>query len=448
MAAHNFRCVLRLLLALLVTAHTQPAAAQIVAAGRHEVRATAADLFALAQDLLRRGASDRAEAILVALSGDPNVDIRNEARFRHAKLLQSKGMKTAAAVLLRQVIDERPNEAPPRLELAQLLQSMGDNEGAWRQVRAAQASGLPPSVARIVDRYSEALRALRPAGASFEIAVAPDSNINHATTSDTLGTVFGDFDIDRASKAQSGIGLSVRGQAFRRFAIGASDHSLLVRLSGYGDLYRTSSFNDIAADIAVGPELHLGRTQLNLELGATQRWFGQKPFIRSARAAFSLARPLGSRTQVRLEGSAAIVDNAFNPLQDGKAYSGQIALERALSPTTGLALNVSLDRQSLRDPGYSTTGWRAELTGWRDIGRATLTASAEAGRLKADERLSLFPQVRSESYSRLTIGATFRQLTFRGFAPVARFTIERNRSSIEFYDYRRTRSEFAMVRAF
>jgi hypothetical protein len=70
------------------------------------------------------------------------------------------------------------------------------------------------------------------------------------------------------------------------------------------------------------------------------------------------------------------------------------------------------------------------------------------GRLNADERLLLFPDKRRDRYSRLTLGATFRQLTFRGFSPVTRFTIERNRSTIEFYDYKRTRTEFALVRAF
>jgi len=111
-------------------------------------------------------------------------------------------------------------------------------------------------------------------------------------------------------------------------------------------------------------------------------------------------------------------------------------------------VDYELDRQSLNDAGYSTTGWRAGLSGWRDVGRMTFTASGEIARLRADKRLLLFPDKRSDSYSRLTLAATMRQLTFRGFAPVARFTVERNRSSLEFYDYRRTRTEVALVRAF
>ena len=119
-----------------------------------------------------------------------------------------------------------------------------------------------------------------------------------------------------------------------------------------------------------------------------------------------------------------------------------------MSATTGVGLNLSATREALNDPGYSTRGWRAGLLGWRDVGRATVTAEAELGRLAADERLALFPDKRADRYSRFSLGVTLRQLEFRGFAPVARFTIERNRSTIEFYDYRRRRTEVGVVRAF
>jgi len=411
------------------------------------VQVTAAQLFRIAEAASAKGDQATAERAYDALIGDPSQNVRLEARFRLAMMERKRGNVTKAASMLREIIDHRPDAVPVRLELASLLDKMGDKDGAWRQVRAAQAAGLPPSVARIVDRYSEALRAQRPFGASLEIALAPDSNINRATRSDTLGTVLGDFEIADEGKAKSGTGLSLHAQSYRRLPLGV-DHALLVRLSGFADLYRRKEFNDIAADIAVGPELNLGRNRLQIELGATQRWYGQKPFIRSVRAAATLSHPMGSRTLLRLSGSGALIDNRINDLQDGTSFSGQVGIERALTPTTGLAASVGIDRQSLKDPGYSTTGWRGGLTAWRDLGRMTLTLGAEVGRLHADERLVLFPQKRSDHFSRLTLGATFRQLQFRGFAPVARFSIERNRSTVEFYDYRRTRTELGIVRAF
>jgi tetratricopeptide (TPR) repeat protein len=414
----------------------------------HTVRLTAAEMFRLAEIARARGDLKTVGTIYAALESNPDSDVRAEARFRHAKQYIEQNRNRDAALLLRRVLDEKPEATAVRLELAHVLQVLGDSDGALRELRAAQAVGLPASVARMVDRYSQALRAARPIGASFEVAMAPDSNINHATRSDTLGTVLGDFDIDQASKAKSGVGLSVRGQAYRRFAIGNSDHNLLVRASGYGDLYGRTQFNDIAVDLAAGPELRIGRNQVNLEIGATQRWFGQKPFVRSLRVGATLAKPLGNRMQLRFSGSASLIDNEFNDVQDGKAYSGQIGLERALSATTGIAMNLAIDRQSLKDPGYSTTGWRGGITGWRDIGRATLTAGLQLGRLEADELLALFPHKREDRYWSFSVGATFRQLTFGGFAPIARLTVERNKSSVEFYDYSRTRTEVAIVRAF
>jgi hypothetical protein len=408
---------------------------------------TTAQMFRLAEIAQAKGDLATASRVYRALEDNPDANVRMEARFRLAKLENGRGNLTKAAVLLKQVIDEKPSAAPVRLALAQVLDKMGDSDGAWRQVRAIHASGLPPTVARLVDRYSQALRAQRPFGASVEVAIAPDSNINRATRSDTLGTIFGDFQIADEGKAKSGTGLSFSGQAFRRAAIGANS-SLLFRASGFANLYRRGRFNDLAADLAAGPELNLGRNRLQLELGATQRWFGQKPYLRSARIAGTFSHPLGSRTLLRLIGSAALVDNQLNDLQDGKSYTGQLQAERALTPTTGVAASLSWDRQALKDPGYATTGWRAGVSGWRDVGRITLTAAADLGRLHADERLLLFPARRADRYARISLGASFRQLQYAGFAPVVRFSVERNRSSIAFYDYRRTRTEMGIVRAF
>ena len=404
--------------------------------------------MAVAEQAGKQGDIATAEEAYRALAHDNDPDVRAEALFRHGLMLAQSGQPAKAALLFRRLLDQRPDATRARLELARTLDLMGDKDAAWREVRAVQASGLPPEVARLVDRYSEALRVARPFGASFQIALAPDSNINKSTQSDTLGTIFGDFEIDESSKAKSGVGLSLSGQVYRRLPIGNGDHSLLARVSGLADLYRHSDFSDIALDVAAGPELQLGNNRLNIEGAITQRWYGMKPYVRSARMSVSLIKPISRTTQLQLVGSAGLADYKLNNLQDGKNFAARLKLEHALSATTGIGLNLSAGRTAAKDPAYSTSEWRVGLMGWRDVGRTTLTAEAEYGRLRADDRLALLRDRRSDRYARLTFGATFRQLTFGGFSPVTRVVIERNRSTVEFYDYRSRRTEIGISRAF
>ena len=130
--------------------------------------------------------------------------------------------------------------------------------------------------------------------------------------------------------------MSLSGQTYRRVPL-RDDVSLLIRASGFANLYGKSRFNDIAADLAIGPEINLKRDRIQLELGATQRWFGQKPFLRSARAAATLSHQIGGRTMLRLSGSASRIDNQQNHRQDGRGFSGQIGLEHGLTRTTTIA---------------------------------------------------------------------------------------------------------------
>lgn len=411
------------------------------------VQVSAAALFDIAEVAAKRGDEVAAIRAYEALISDVSQEVRLEARFRLALLEVKRGNLTQAAIHLRRIVDQRPDSGRARLELAGVLSKMGDKDGAWRQIRAVQALGLPPAVARLVDRYSEALRAQRSFGGSVQVSFAPDNNINHATDSTKLATVIGDFDIGNDSRAKSGVGIAIQAQAYRRFSLGG-DRQVLVRLSGLGNLYKQKRFDDYAVDIGVGPELRLGRNQLNLEFGATQRWYAQKPYQRSVRFALSAARPVAHTSQVRVLGSVSSVNNQINDMEDGTDYSGRISFEHALSATTGLSLSLAAAREARREPAYATTNWRMELLGWQEIGRLTLTAAGQIGRLHADERFALLPERREERFTRVSLAATLRSFAVHGFAPVGRMIFERNKSTIAFYDYKRRRVELGFERAF
>jgi len=114
----------------------------------------AVDLFDIALRAEQAGKMDVAERAYEALAHDPDVEVRTEARFRHAMLLKLIHRDREAAVLLRAILGDKPDAARVRLELGAALARLGYVNAARRELRNAEASGLPKQIALIVDQYS------------------------------------------------------------------------------------------------------------------------------------------------------------------------------------------------------------------------------------------------------------------------------------------------------
>lgn len=142
--------------------HGLPAHAQENATGNVEqpVRVSPEQLFAIADQA--RSARDfaAAETAWRALATNPDIELRTEARFRLAMMLADDlGKHREAAVLFREILDEKPGAARVRIELARMQAMLGDLRAAERELRSAQAAGLPPEVEQQIRFYAAALSA-------------------------------------------------------------------------------------------------------------------------------------------------------------------------------------------------------------------------------------------------------------------------------------------------
>ena len=199
---------------------TTPALGQVSAEPTQMVSLTPAQLFDFAEQAKARADFVTAETAYRALATNPDIEIRTEARFRLALMLADQLHRPAdAAIELRKILDEKPKAARVRLELARMDAQLGRPGAAARELRAAQAAGLPPEVQQLVRFYASAFEDQKPLGYSLGLAIAPDTNINRATKADTLGTIIGDFTLDENAKAQSGVGLALQGQVYGRLGI-------------------------------------------------------------------------------------------------------------------------------------------------------------------------------------------------------------------------------------
>lgn len=418
-----------------------PAAAEVIK------NLSAADLFELADRARTKGNHAEAAKLYDALSNDPDADVRAEARFRKGLMFADQRRYLEAATAFRALLDEKPDAVRARLELARMLAAMGDESSARRALRQAQASGLPPDVAVTVDQFARAIRATRRLGGSLQVALAPDSNINRATQLRTLDTVIAPLTLSRDARAQSGVGLSVAAQGFAKLSLGER-LSLVPKLSGSGNFYRDGTFNDISGSALIGLEWQQERQRWSLSLGKTYRWYGGQRYATTDTVALDWLRTFGGRTQLVANGSISRARYLRNAAQDGKIFDLGLTAEHVFKPTWGGSLTLSATRQSARDPGYATTSGGVVALAWHELGAATVFASVGGRRTVGDARLFLFPDARREWLLNARIGATLRQLAFKGFAPLVRLGYERNSSTVPIYAYRRVVGEVGLARSF
>ena len=402
-------------------------------------------LFAIAASYEAAGRLDEAESLLRALTADPEIEYRTEARFRLGKLRERRGDRTGAIAAYRALLDEKPNATRVRLDLARLLAFEGDESGARRELRMAGTGTLPEEVARAVDQFATALRSRKPFGATAEVAIAPDSNINASTSQRTIETIVNDLPLSRDARATSGVGLALSGQAYARVKL--VGQSVLTRLSARADLYDAGKFNDISVSLASGPELRIGRMQLRPAVLVGRRWFGSERYSTSVGGTVNLSRPVGRKAQI--EADLTALRSSFRLYaQDGMAYDGSVAIDRAFSPRLSIRLGARISRQDARDPGYATTARTLDALVARRWGRQTVFAQLSYTAVSADARLFLFPERRRDRRWDATIGFVARGLQICGLSPLVRIMRSQSTSTVGLYEFRRTRVEFALSRDF
>jgi tetratricopeptide (TPR) repeat protein len=409
---------------------------------------TAAELFAFADTARDRGDFKTAEAAYRALSEHGDIQLRTEARFRLGMMRADREHRyREAAVEFRKILDENPRATRVRLELARMAALLGEAATAQRELRAAAADGLPPDVVQTVRFYANALEARRNIGGGFEIALAPDNNVNRATRASSLSTVIGDFTLNPDAQTRSGVGLALRGQGFIRAHL-STRVNFLAQLSGQAILYRDHAFNDIILSPQLGPEIYAGKGKIQALLGAGWRRYGRQPYTRSVAATGSWQHPLGARSQLRLDGGYAHINNQRNNFEDGESYSLSMMLDHAMSARLGGGVKLFGACQSANDPGYANASGGISGFLYRDTGRTTFVLGLGYSHLEADKRLFLFPVRRIDDRFTASLGGTFRMLRLGSWAPVARVIYERNRSTLTLYDYSRIAAEFGLSAAF
>lgn len=420
--------------------------AQAARAQDNEAVLTAPQVFALAEAYEQAGRMEDAEALLEALTRDRDGDIRAEARFRLGEARMARRDFDGAAEAFAALLEEKPEAQPARLALAQALARAGRTGEAARQLRRAEAAGLPEDVQRLVDRFGDVLRRSRPYGVSVELGIAPDSNINQATESRILDVGGFPLVLDDAGRATSGIGLTGAADAFATLPI-ASGVPLVSRVAAVGNIYRQQRFNDIALSASSGPEFTLGRAVVRPAATYSWRRVGGNRYSHGLGGTAQLLAPAGRAGQIGA--SFSISDQHYRiPEQDGIQLSAAASYEEALSSRLYGRLEATIQRADAKADAYASTSFGAQGSLSRDFGAATLYVNAGYMRTNGDGPFVLFGAARRDDRLDLSVGAAWKRWSLLGMTPVVRLQQTFNRSPLDIYRFQRTRLEFALTERF
>ncbi len=394
---------------------------------------------------------DIAEAERALANAKDASDINDYDFLRGTLAVQKKDYDTGIAAF-RAIIARDPTLNRVRLDLAQAYYLKGDDAGATYHFRAAVAQGLPPEVQANVVQYLEDIRRRKRWDASVSVAVAPDTNINAATTADSV-TLFGlPFVLDPNAQAKSGVGVSASAAGSYRFVV-SDNVRLKVGAAGYATEYGNPDYTDRNISASIGPVFVVGGDdEVGLSAIASRRWFGGDGFTQSMGARLEGQKTLSPRWlwNAGVSWENRDYDAAQYDDYDGRVYTGYTSLTYALDASSLLQGTLAVVREETNLDAMRS--WQTILGAnyyrenlWQ---RFAFGASVQAGLIRYDSALLAFGKTRHDTQVDYRISLSNAMVDLWGFTPVISYIHSDRYSNINLFTYHRDRGEIGLRRNF
>ena len=419
------------------------------------MRMTAPQLLAATERLVLARRFDEARPLLAALAHAPELNM--ERHFLEGYVAAETGDLNGAAKEFRTVLRDRPDMIRARLELARVLMLQGKDSAADHHYRlAAEASDLPPEIEHTIREQRGIIRNRKSWYFNFDFGLAPDSNINGATSASTVdgyspltgepGTII----LDDAARRKSGLGQTLGVQGGVRLRL---DNGLAMVIDGDGQVINQpgKSADDVSALLAAGPELTMKNgARVGIQAVGVGRWYGGKAAQKGGGVRINYQRDLSAGQRLGLRIEARRTESDFAKAYGGWQFSGSGSYERVVNRTMVASIGGFVRREDLRSKAYSSTelGVNAGIGGELPHG---LNGGLSAGLSRAifDEPIPLFsmdPRKEWRINGRAYLG--LRSVRVLGFSPSITYSFTRNASNVRFYDTTRHRFQFELARYF
>jgi hypothetical protein len=420
---------------------------------RCSVRMNGEQLIANAEKFIAEKDFASAIPLVDALGMAPQYALQH--RFLKGYISAETGELPAAEKAFRSILADNPDQTRVRLELARVLMMRGNESSADYHFRLAQdAEDLPDDIAQTVRSARSILRNNRTWSFNFDVGLAPDSNINSATSAETVNINYGPFQVpltlNADARKRSGIGQTGGFSAGLRLR--TSDRvALLIDSDARFTNYEDKIADNVQLQMAAGPELRIGSTSsLSLQAVGEQRWYGGRRANTDfgARAGFQKVLSAGQRIGVAVDGRHT--SSNFARAYSGWQIGGNATYEQVMGGTFIASVSLIGRKDMLESKAFSNTSYGFNIGAGGELPWGINAGlSANISRAVYDAPQFIYStDVRKDMRYFGRAYAGLRSLKLLGFSPSVEYNFSKVDSNYRLYASTRHRFNFKLARYF
>lgn len=392
---------------------------------------------AMLDQAVREGQWPIVRAILPVYAASPQPD-EILIHFARAGLARSEGHYDQAIKHYRAILSAHPDFQAVRLELARAMYENRQIDAAEYQFRRVLSSNPPENIQQIIAQYLERIQQGSPLTGSFSISYLNDSNVNNASSGDTVSIGNRLFIRNKDSLPQRGEGVQFSG-ALQKDVQLYNQHGLRFLGTVYGKSYwNNHRFDDVTGRVYAGYQWRDFRQQFAVLPFYEQRWYGTESYSSGPGVRAEYSYLLSPRWQISqaLEYQKLGYDNGDYAFLRGHNRLSSTTLSHALNSRVSLFGGVDLLEQQTLSRSESNhrvglrTGLQVDLP-WK----VSFSGMGAFSRRNYEADSDIFSERRRDNEQYYSLAIWHRDLDLFGLMPKLNFTYKRVNSNIDFYDY-------------
>ena len=319
-----------------------------------EITMTTTQAMQLAGTLVDNGDFEHALQILTKTPKMNNVALEIERWFLLAQIAQKQGDYDSAIKIYQKILDDQPDLARIRFELATCYMHKKQWYRADYHLRLAMAGkDLQENAKQLMNYYRWIVRQNKNWNVWFNFGAAPDNNINNAVGgTECVNTMFGPMCRDLSDPEYViGYNFSLGGN----YEFKLSDHwRWKSDAFVYSNIYDISDYDDLYLSVGSGPRYIWNRGDIWLAAIWNRRWYGWERYNWS----YGLKLDMNYDFTRRLSGGLYLqyTNNTYDLYDDflsGNTYSSQLRLTYSFNASLYATARVGLSREVAANDQYS-----------------------------------------------------------------------------------------------